>query len=278
MAGRPTKQGIDYFPIDVGFFSDIKIRKISRACGPQSASILICLLCNIYRDEGYYILWDEDLPFVIADTVGVAEGAVKEVLTKALQVGYFEKSMYEQHHILTSSDIQRQFQLATYQRKETTINPDFWINCTNNSINCTNNSINCVHNEQSKSKVNTKENSTIVESKKSASKPKDKAAAKAATLARKEKFYQSLVPYLEKYPKEMIRGFFDYWSELNKSETQMRYELERTWELSKRLATWAKRERMPERARTDIGVVLTDNSTEKYDTAEEQKLMERWNR
>lgn len=88
MAGRPTKQGIDYFPMDVGFFTDVKIRKISRACGSQSTSILICLLCNIYKDEGYYILWDEDLPFVIADTVGVSEGAVKEVLIKSLQVGF----------------------------------------------------------------------------------------------------------------------------------------------------------------------------------------------
>lgn len=52
MAGRPTKQGIDYFPMDVGFFSDVKIRKISRACGSQSTSILICLLCNIYKIMG----------------------------------------------------------------------------------------------------------------------------------------------------------------------------------------------------------------------------------
>lgn len=109
MAGRPTKQGIDYFPLDVGFFSDIKIRKISRACGSQSASILICLLCNIYKDEGYYILWDEDLPFVIADTVGVSEGAVKEVLLKALQVGFFDNALYEKYNILTSYGIQKRF-------------------------------------------------------------------------------------------------------------------------------------------------------------------------
>ena len=153
MAGRPTKQGIDYFPLDVGFFSDVKVRKIARACGPQSTSILICLLCNIYKDEGYYILWDEDLPFVIADTVGVSEGAVKEVLIKSLQVGFFDQELYEKYKILTSSGIQKRFLLATYQRKETTIIPEYLINCANNSINCTNNSINHSDNEQSKSKV-----------------------------------------------------------------------------------------------------------------------------
>ena len=61
MAGRPTKQGIDYFPMDVGIFTDVKIRKISRACGSQSTSLLICLLCNIYKDEGYYIFDDKYL-------------------------------------------------------------------------------------------------------------------------------------------------------------------------------------------------------------------------
>lgn len=153
MAGRPTKQGIDYFPMDVGFFTDVKIRKISRACGSQSTSILICLLCNIYKDEGYYILWDKDLPFVIADTVGVSEGAVKEVLIKSLQVGFFDQELYEKYKILTSSGIQKRFLLATYQRKGTTIIPEYLINCANNSINCTINSINHSDNEQSKSKV-----------------------------------------------------------------------------------------------------------------------------
>lgn len=158
MAGRPIKQGIDYFPMDVGFFTDVKIRKISRACGPQSTSVLICLLCNIYKDEGYYILWDEDLPFVIADTVGVSEGAVKEVLQKALQVDFFDNVLYEKYKILTSSGIQKRFLLATYKRKETAIIPEYLIDCTINSINDGINSINDVDNEQSKSKVKVKVN------------------------------------------------------------------------------------------------------------------------
>ncbi|MEJ8768509.1 hypothetical protein [Prevotella sp. HCN-7019] len=108
--------------------------------------------------------------------------------------------------------------------------------------------------KQIKGKNNIKENSTNVEPK--------KAAAKAATLSRKNVFYQSLVSFVGQYPKEMIRAFFDYWSELNKSETKMRYELEKTWELSRRLSAWANRERMY--TKTDTGVTLKDNSIEKY--------------
>ena len=76
----------------------------------------------------------------------------------------------------------------------------------------------------------------------------------------------------------MIRAFFDYWSELNKSCTKMRFELEKTWELPKRLATWASRERVPAKSASDIGVVLKDNSLDKYDSPQERKWEERWNK
>ena len=91
-----------------------------------------------------------------------------------------------------------------------------------------------------------------------------KDAAKAATLKRKDEFGKTLVPYMEKYGKEMIRAFFDYWGELNKSETKMRYEMQKTWEVNLRLATWAKNEK-PQYNNADTGVVLHDNSQSKYD-------------
>lgn len=57
---------------------------------------------------------------------------------------------------------------------------------------------------------------------------------------RQKKFYDSLIPFLDKYPKEMIRDFYDYWSEPNQTRTKMRYEMQATWETSRRLITWAK--------------------------------------
>lgn len=91
-----------------------------------------------------------------------------------------------------------------------------------------------------------------------------KHAAKAATLKRKEDFYLTLVAFVDKYGKEMIRAFFEYWSELNKSETKMRFEMQKTWEVNLRLATWAKNAKL-QFGKTDTGVVLHDNSQSKYD-------------
>lgn len=60
--------------------------------------------------------------------------------------------------------------------------------------------------------------------------------------ARAQKFYDSLLPFLETYKPEMLRAFYSYWSEWNKSTTKMRWELQATWETKKRLAKWASRD------------------------------------
>lgn len=59
---------------------------------------------------------------------------------------------------------------------------------------------------------------------------------------RMEDFYNTLAPYVKVYGKEMIRKFYDYWSEVNKSGTKMNWELRKTWVLKMRLKTWADRE------------------------------------
>lgn len=159
------KQGIDYYSLDVDFLRDIKIRKIRRACGPQSIEILLCLLGNIYRDNGYYIGWDEDSVFLVADEVGAKEGLVNEVVDKAVQVGFFNQEKFDQFKILTSNGIQQRFKEATSKRKGVKLINQFLVNDDNNPsssvVNDVNNPtstrVNAVNNEQSKvkeSKVN----------------------------------------------------------------------------------------------------------------------------
>lgn len=105
------------------------------------------------------------------------------------------------------------------------------------------------HSKGTNSKKEKKENTTNVVSKKD--------AAIAATKERKHLFGLSLVPFVEKYGKEMIRDFFDYWSESNKSGSKMKFEMQKTWELPLRLATWERRKKQYERPakNTDGGIV-----------------------
>lgn len=58
--------------------------------------------------------------------------------------------------------------------------------------------------------------------------------------SRKLKFAHTLKPFINNYTKELIREFYNYWTEPNKSNTKFKQELERTWSLERRLETWAK--------------------------------------
>ena len=49
--------------------------------------------------------------------------------------------------------------------------------------------------------------------------------------------------YSYDYPQEIQTEFIDYWTEPNRSKTKLRYELEKTFDISRRLKTWANRQK-----------------------------------
>lgn len=72
---------------------------------------------------------------------------------------------------------------------------------------------------------------------------KTKEEVVADTKRRMSEFYNSLIPYVKVYGKEMVRSFYDWWSETNKSGSRMRWEMEKTWVLEKRLQYWSRNEK-----------------------------------
>lgn len=61
--------------------------------------------------------------------------------------------------------------------------------------------------------------------------------------SRKLKFASTLEPYLNKFGRELLNDFYAYWTEPNKSNTKFKQELEKTWDLNRRLETWAKNDK-----------------------------------
>lgn len=113
---RPRKDGLDYFPVDVNILSDIKTKKLIRGYGTETITILIYLLSAIYRDNGYYLQYDDDLNFIIADEFNFEENFVEKVILKMVEVDFFNKEMFEQHKILTSEGIQKRYLKASERR------------------------------------------------------------------------------------------------------------------------------------------------------------------
>lgn len=63
------------------------------------------------------------------------------------------------------------------------------------------------------------------------------------TIDEREKIFMDKVSeYRNTYPKEMLRAFFDYWTEKNDGGRKMKFEMEKVFEIPKRLSTWSKNE------------------------------------
>jgi hypothetical protein len=60
---------------------------------------------------------------------------------------------------------------------------------------------------------------------------------------KEEKFKSEVYEFLKLYPDAMLKEFISYWTEPNKSKTKMRYELQTTWDLARRLATWSRNDK-----------------------------------
>lgn len=115
---RQRKRGLGYFPFDVDFFTDIKIRKLIKRQGGKAITVYALLLCFIYRD-GYYMRWDEELPFIISEQTGYEEAYIREVLKCCLSLGLFDAGLFSGEKILTSEGIQNRYLsiIITLKRK-----------------------------------------------------------------------------------------------------------------------------------------------------------------
>lgn len=144
---RPTAKGVEYFPLNVNFINDLKVRKLLLSCGAEAIAVLIYLLSTIYKDEGYYVEIHEDEIDLIALDVNVTPEFVLKVINKACEVRFFDVNLYENFNILTSKGIQERYLKITERRKNSVVITQFnLINVYNNSINVNNNSINVDNN------------------------------------------------------------------------------------------------------------------------------------
>ncbi len=125
---RPQKARLDYFPLDVDIFEDDKVALISSEFGAIGESILIRLLCKIYKN-GYYYRWGGDECLLFCKWAGgiFVQNQVEEVLMGCLRRSIFDKRVFEMFSILTSTGIQKRYIQATNERKGIEIIPDIWL-------------------------------------------------------------------------------------------------------------------------------------------------------
>jgi hypothetical protein len=146
---RPTKTGVDYFPLDVNM--DTKFELIEAKHGIIGFGILIKLFQKIYS-EGYYIEWSEEMSLLFSKRNNVDINSINAIIMDAIKYNIFNKQLFDQEKILTSKGIQRRF-IDIIKRRKTDISKLKHIIVDINSINADNNSINDSYKYTKKSKV-----------------------------------------------------------------------------------------------------------------------------
>ena len=175
---RPVKEGLDYYPLNADFMSDIKVRRLIRSFGSKSIGVVIALLGMIYGDKGYYILLNDDVAFIISEQTLEDEDLVNQIINKLIEIEFFDKNLYEKHRVLTSKGIQKRFISATERRKDVKLITKYnLVNVNNNSssdvVNVDNNPVN-VDNNSSLDVVNVDNNQQRKEKKSKVKKSKEK--------------------------------------------------------------------------------------------------------
>ena len=128
------KQGLDYFPFQIGLLRDRKLRRPKLKYGSVVNDIYISLLELIYGDKGYYLEYSDktkdDVHWEILENLQgkfqpTAE-TVAEVIEDLVACELFSGDQFKFKR-LTSKRIQQVYYSATVERKAVEIDFDKWL-------------------------------------------------------------------------------------------------------------------------------------------------------
>lgn len=127
---RPKKTGLDYFPFDVDFFSDKKIKRLRASYGVNGVTVYLYLLCEIYRN-GYYVEYDDDLILDISDELNISTNALKQILNYLFSRSLLvvkESKLAVPVKVITASSVQRRYQAAKKgAKRDIDVAAEFWV-------------------------------------------------------------------------------------------------------------------------------------------------------
>lgn len=128
----PKKQGLDYFPFEIGLLQDRKLRKLKMQYGTVATTTYLALLELIYGDKGYYLEYAENKDDVIWQVLGIMQGrfqptaeTVSDVIDGLVDVQLFSADRYPK--IITSKRVQQTYYSATVDRKAVDIDFEIWM-------------------------------------------------------------------------------------------------------------------------------------------------------
>lgn len=121
---RPTKQGIDYFPLDCTL--DEKTEPYVIENGAIGWAVMTTLWAIIYRTEGYYAKDSKPLWLMVKKQLNDVDiNKVNECINSMIDHNIFDKVLHKKYGILTSGGVQKRFLFVASRRKHVQVIQDF---------------------------------------------------------------------------------------------------------------------------------------------------------
>lgn len=218
---RPPRNNIDYFPHEC--VHGRKMFVIESKYGNDGYAVWFKLLERLGDTDNHYLnLSDETELMYLASLMKVDEIKFKNILTDLAKLGAIDKELYEENKIVWSQKFYESIQDAYAKRNNKCIDRNSLIQLL----------ISLGIRKQSKSSQKP--------SKCDQSGVNNPQSKEEYIKEKKIKFKQTLIPFLDKYGKDMINDFLLYWTQESKNG-KLGFELEKTWSVEARLNTWSKR-------------------------------------
>lgn len=125
---KQRKNGFPAVKIDTDLFEKESTKVIINKYGEDGITTLIFTILAIFRDEGYYLYFDEDFVDYTANQTGISAYIVENVIGMAVDIGLFDSDVFEKFSVLTNEDLQRQYVACFYKRRyPMPIEKDIWL-------------------------------------------------------------------------------------------------------------------------------------------------------
>ena len=111
--------GVLYFPIAISLLEGVATELLEARFGLKAVAAFIKLLGKIYKEEGYYMVWNKEQCMLFAHKLGneLSDEEMQQIIELLIEKEIFDRNIYEEHQVLTSERIQKVWMEATKRRK-----------------------------------------------------------------------------------------------------------------------------------------------------------------
>jgi len=217
---RPEKNTVEYFP----FLCDEgkKMFYIEETYGNDGFSTFIKILRELAKTDYHYLNLSKNTTLMfLSAKCKVSKETLESIIKDLVELEKFDRVLWYENKVVWCQDFVDSIQDAYNKRKNKCITYEGLI------LHLISLGVRKPNKSKLKVPVNTQ---TILEETKVYKTIED----------RKREFYNSLIPFLKIYSKEIIKEFYEYWSEHGDKDRKFRKEKEKSFNTSLRLKKWFK--------------------------------------